>query len=89
MALPQQRHDAHRWCGSLDKSNAPRTINRRVRDNLEVVPPGRAVDREDIADAPLFLASDDAAWFSGTTLALDGAASAAGDLLNREFPGWK
>jgi meso-butanediol dehydrogenase / (S,S)-butanediol dehydrogenase / diacetyl reductase len=50
-------------------------------------PLGRIGEPADIANAVLFLASDDAAWVSGTTLSVDGAFSAGDDLLNREFLG--
>ncbi len=41
---------------------------------LENTPLGRAGTPEDIANAALFLASDEASWISGETLVLDGAA---------------
>jgi meso-butanediol dehydrogenase / (S,S)-butanediol dehydrogenase / diacetyl reductase len=50
-------------------------------------PLGRVGQPEDIARAVMFLASDDAAWITGTTLIVDGGASAGDDLLNREFLG--
>jgi NAD(P)-dependent dehydrogenase (short-subunit alcohol dehydrogenase family) len=41
---------------------------------------GRAGQPSDIADAALFLASDEASWVTGTTLFVDGAE------LTREYP---
>lgn len=40
---------------------------------LENVPLGRAGTPQDVANAALFLLSDDAAWVSGATLSVDGA----------------
>lgn len=42
---------------------------------LENIPLGRAGVPDDIANAALFLASDDASWVSGETLFVDGASS--------------
>ena len=47
---------------------------------LHTIPMGRAGTPSDIADAALFLASDDASWVSGDTLFVDGAE------LTREYP---
>jgi len=47
---------------------------------LHNIPMGRAGQPSDIADAALFLASDDASWVTGTTLFVDGAE------LTREYP---
>jgi NAD(P)-dependent dehydrogenase (short-subunit alcohol dehydrogenase family) len=47
---------------------------------LHNIPMGRSGAPSDIADAALFLASDDASWVSGTTLFVDGAE------LTREYP---
>jgi len=44
------------------------------------IPMGRAGAPADIADAALFLASDEASWVTGTTLFVDGAE------LTREYP---
>jgi meso-butanediol dehydrogenase/(S,S)-butanediol dehydrogenase/diacetyl reductase len=45
----------------------------RVFDKLSAwYPLGRVGEAEDIAKAALFLASDDAAWITGTTLTVDG-----------------
>jgi NAD(P)-dependent dehydrogenase (short-subunit alcohol dehydrogenase family) len=41
---------------------------------------GRSGQPSDIADAALFLASDEASWVTGTTLFVDGAE------LTREYP---
>jgi len=52
----------------------PLTAIPSVREGyLENIPLGRAGTPADIAAAALFLASDDAAWVSGTTLSVDGA----------------
>jgi NAD(P)-dependent dehydrogenase (short-subunit alcohol dehydrogenase family) len=42
---------------------------------LENIPLGRAGLPEDIANAAMFLASDEASWISGETLFVDGASS--------------
>lgn len=42
------------------------------------IPLGRVGEPEDIAGCALFLASDDAAWISGTEIVVDGGARAAG-----------
>jgi NAD(P)-dependent dehydrogenase (short-subunit alcohol dehydrogenase family) len=47
---------------------------------LHNIPMGRAGQPSDIADAALFLASDEASWVTGTTLFVDGAE------LTREYP---
>ena len=47
---------------------------------LRMIPMGRSGQPRDIADAALFLASDDASWVSGDTLFVDGAE------LTREYP---
>jgi NAD(P)-dependent dehydrogenase (short-subunit alcohol dehydrogenase family) len=47
---------------------------------LRTIPMGRSGKARDIADAALFLASDDASWVSGDTLFVDGAE------LTREYP---
>ena len=41
-----------------------------------VVPMGRLIDPAEVAAAVAYLASDDAATISGTTLVIDGAATA-------------
>ena len=41
------------------------------------IPLGRVGEPEDIAGCALFLASDDAAWISGTHIVVDGGALAA------------
>jgi len=41
------------------------------------IPLGRVGEPEDIARCALFLASDDAAWISGTHIVVDGGALAA------------
>jgi meso-butanediol dehydrogenase / (S,S)-butanediol dehydrogenase / diacetyl reductase len=59
---------------------APGTIRTRVWDNQpgsldqlgKIYPLGRVGEPEDIAAAVAFLASDDAAWITGTTLPVDG-----------------
>ncbi|MDQ3779243.1 MAG: glucose 1-dehydrogenase [Chloroflexota bacterium] len=59
---------------------APGTVRTRVWDNQPGVldrlatldPLGRVGEPEDIAAAVAFLASDDAAWITGTTLPVDG-----------------
>ena len=40
---------------------------------VESIPLGRAGQPRDIADAAVFLASDEASWITGTTLVVDGA----------------
>jgi NAD(P)-dependent dehydrogenase (short-subunit alcohol dehydrogenase family) len=40
---------------------------------VETIPLGRAGTTRDIADAAVFLASDEASWISGTTMYVDGA----------------
>ena len=40
---------------------------------VESIPLGRAGVPGDIADAAVFLASDEASWVSGTTIYVDGA----------------
>ncbi|MEY2451791.1 MAG: hypothetical protein QOD92_1365 [Acidimicrobiaceae bacterium] len=47
---------------------------------LHNIPMGRSGQPSDIADAALFLASDEASWVTGTTLFVDGAE------LTREYP---
>ena len=45
-----------------------------VRDEfLENIPAGRMGTPDDIANAALFLVSDEATWVTGTTLFVDGA----------------
>jgi len=44
----------------------------------EWIPIGRVGQPEDVAKAALFLASDDAAWITGTNLVVDGGMSAVG-----------
>jgi 3-oxoacyl-[acyl-carrier protein] reductase len=39
---------------------------------IDAIPLGRPGRPDDIARAALFLASDDAAWFNGETLVVDG-----------------
>ncbi len=59
---------------------APGTVRTRVWDNQPGVldrlatlyPLGRVGEPEDIAAAVAFLASDDAAWITGTTLPVEG-----------------
>jgi NAD(P)-dependent dehydrogenase (short-subunit alcohol dehydrogenase family) len=45
---------------------------------LESIPLGRVGAPDDIADAALFLVSDEASWISGETLYVDGAESTNG-----------
>jgi len=54
-------------------------IARAERDAVEGrgIPLGRVGEPEDIARCALFLASDDAAWISGTEIVVDGGALAA------------
>jgi NAD(P)-dependent dehydrogenase (short-subunit alcohol dehydrogenase family) len=47
---------------------------------IDAIPLGRPGQPDDIARAALFLASDDAAWFNGETLVVDGGE------LHREAP---
>ena len=54
-------------------------VEERVR---ETVPLGRLGEPDDIARAALWLASDDANWISGATLAVDGAQWLHGGTLN-------
>lgn len=50
-----------------------------IRDGyVSTIPVGRAGRPEDIADAALFLVSDEATWVSGETLYVDGAESTFG-----------
>jgi NAD(P)-dependent dehydrogenase (short-subunit alcohol dehydrogenase family) len=50
-------------------------------------PLGRVGKPEDIAKAALFLASDDAAWITGTTLAVDGGLMAGNFRMGQELMG--
>ncbi len=68
---------------------APGTVRTRVWDHqggpdkfASMYPLGRVGEPEDIAAAIAFLASDDAAWITGTTLPVDGGVTATG----RAFP---
>jgi len=60
-----------------------------VRDAyVESIPLGRAGAPRDIADAAVFLASDEASWISGTTIYVDGAEANKGyPELARFIPG--
>ncbi len=48
-------------------------------------PLGRVGEPEDIANAVLFLASDEAAWITGTTLVVDGGLLAGSTRMSREL----
>ena len=48
-------------------------------------PLGRVGEPEDVANAALFLASDDAAWITGTVLRVDGGLLAGNGLMTREI----
>jgi NAD(P)-dependent dehydrogenase (short-subunit alcohol dehydrogenase family) len=50
-------------------------------------PLGRVGEAEDIANAALFLASDEAAWITGVTLPVDGGLLAGGFGLSRDLQG--
>lgn len=75
---------------------APGTIRTRVWDNQPgaldrlkaLYPLGRVGEPEDIAAAVAFLASDDAAWITGTTLPVDGGVLTGprGILVSRQEP---
>ncbi len=55
---------------------------------VESIPLGRAGAPRDIADAAVFLASDEASWVSGTTIYVDGAEANKGyPELARFIPG--
>jgi NAD(P)-dependent dehydrogenase (short-subunit alcohol dehydrogenase family) len=55
---------------------------------VESIPMGRAGAPRDIADAAVFLASDEASWISGTTIYVDGAEANKGyPELARFIPG--
>jgi NAD(P)-dependent dehydrogenase (short-subunit alcohol dehydrogenase family) len=51
-------------------------VEREVAQGRQI-PLGRVGEPEDIARCALFLASDDAAWISGTHIVVDGGALAA------------
>lgn len=50
-------------------------------------PLGRVGEPEDIANAALFLASDDAAWITGAVLAVDGGLTAGSYRMSRDLGG--
>jgi len=50
-------------------------------------PLGRVGEPEDIANAAVFLCSDDAAWITGVTLPVDGGLSAGSYRFNRDLQG--
>ena len=49
-------------------------------------PLGRVGEPEDVANAVLFLASEEAAWVSGTVLVVDGGFTAGNDVVTSEIP---
>ena len=53
----------------------------------KLYPLGRVGTVEDIAGAALFLASDDAAWITGTTLVVDGGLLAGSDRFRQASGG--
>ena len=61
-------HSPNDWSTSIDN---PDNYERR----LATVPMGRLLSPEDIAQAFLFLASDDASMITGTTLLVDGGSA--------------
>lgn len=50
-------------------------------------PLGRVGEPDDVANAALFLCSDDAAWITGVTLPVDGGLTAGSFRLNRDLQG--
>ncbi|HET8627858.1 MAG TPA: glucose 1-dehydrogenase [Thermomicrobiales bacterium] len=50
-------------------------------------PLGRVGEPEDVANAALFLASDEAAWITGATLVVDGGLTAGNSRMGRELGG--
>lgn len=62
---------------SRPDSPAPRAdVEQRIADRVSVYPLGRIAQPEDIANAALFLLSDEAAFISGSVLLIDGAMTA-------------
>lgn len=74
---------------------APGTIRTRVWDSqpgslerlAKLYPLGRVGEPEDIAAAVAFLASDDAAWITGTTLPVEGGVLTGPRFFNEPDPG--
>jgi NAD(P)-dependent dehydrogenase (short-subunit alcohol dehydrogenase family) len=68
---------------------APRVAeNPQIFDQLaKWYPLGRVGEPEDIANAALFLASDQAAWITGTVLTVDGGLLAGSYRMSRELGG--
>jgi NAD(P)-dependent dehydrogenase (short-subunit alcohol dehydrogenase family) len=48
-------------------------------------PLGRVGEPEDVANATLFLASDDASWITGVVLRVDGGLMAGNGVMTREL----
>lgn len=59
----------------------PRVFERLVK----WYPLGRVGEPEDVANAALFLASDDAGWITGSTLRVDGGLLAGNEVMTREL----
>lgn len=67
------------WQERVDRD--PRVFERLVK----WYPLGRVGEPEDVAKAALFLASDDAAWITGSVLRVDGGLLAGNDVMAREL----
>ena len=66
---------------ATSRRRSPRSPSRSPRSHdayVESIPLGRAGAADDIANAALFLVSDEASWVSGETLYVDGAESTQG-----------
>jgi meso-butanediol dehydrogenase/(S,S)-butanediol dehydrogenase/diacetyl reductase len=67
------------WQERVDKE--PEVFERLVK----WYPLGRVGEPEDVANAALFLASDEAAWITGAVLRVDGGLLAGNDPMTREL----